>query len=291
MLNEELEKEFLERTQLWKFLHPAEALLIASGINSLVVIAEYRKKLDEINTELRAYLEEGRYYEIAEDKRVGLFFGIYEYLRKGRDHYGDSTTITLDQVIDLQKTSGANGTCLGVANFFYVLAAMNNLQLLYHYSMDNEHVIPGLDIRERVIYVDHLHEDQFDVEPMEDGVNVSLEYALAMMHGERAQVLETDPYRKQDLLKRALILAPDYVLVYNEIVALHLEYNGDIRIAEHFAKRAIDVDKGRHPVFLASLANVYRHMGRKEEARALTQQVLDRNPDSAYAKGLMEKLV
>ncbi len=100
-MDERLEIEFIEKTALWKFINPAEALLIASGINSHDVIAKYKRKLEDINRELEEYLKSKNL--IREGRPIFWKNFVAIAFRYGIDHRKPELKVAAENIVKKHK--------------------------------------------------------------------------------------------------------------------------------------------------------------------------------------------
>ena len=100
--------------------------------------------------------------------------------------------------------------------------------------------------------------------------------------------LQLDAEQKEELLQKSIKSYPEHANSYNDLAWLYAEEDKNLEEALILVEKALSFDPEEY-AFLDTKAEVLYKMGRVEEALAIEEELLNKNPSDEYLKEQVEK--
>lgn len=289
-----LEDKLIQSIERGKDFDTAEALLIASGIDSEQTITSYKEKLNQIAsdfaTKLRAQLGgtlfdelEAKHPNLSRDSEALMGFKLHEYFFESKPKRYNSNFL-FQEVIDAQLSDSERvGNCVGLVSLFHTVGEIIGIRTVPVLTNDHIYLQQETDKGNRVTIETTLPEG-YDYKRSEEGkVGNKLNMICSVYNSrvinskgkeERAKLIDVwmriNPQDPRPYAYRAM----DFIGVK------------DYESAEQHFRKAIDLNM-QGAAYFAGYAGCLFQKRDLEHARFFAEHSLKLKPDLQYARDLL----
>ena len=296
-----LEERLIQSIERKEKINTAEALLIASGVDSEQEIDAYKIKLQEIvnnfSETLRKRLQyktvfnglKGRKYEnlLTSDGEALMGYNLHRYFfEKKQERY--NSRFLFNEVIDAQLSDSKGvGNCLGLVMLYYTIGELVGITTFPLFTKEHTYLLQSTNKWNRVL-IETTDSEGYNTQKEKEGrVGTKIDLVSELY---QTRIYESKNRTERNRLIDILIrINPNNAKPYASR-AIDFFEERDYENSKINFRRAIELDKSNYSYFSGYATCLFKK-GDLSNARFFVELALRLNSDSRYARDLLADIV